>query len=196
MEELGEERAECAPGHDDGPFGAERASRSNGDRRGNGLQDRHLGLDAAAPDKDGFERLRDAVSANLGRAPSGHGADDESADHGNSDAPDSERVSGGRDEMRRKSLVVSEIRDHRDQPDQRVGDQSADGADADGRGRENQNTPIGRVVGEPIRARCAQSVAPMSTASVFLAASKRAATSFQSQTFQIASKNSVLRFWY
>ena len=44
MEELRDQRSERAAGHDDRPFGAERAARSDRDRRRQRLEQRHLRL--------------------------------------------------------------------------------------------------------------------------------------------------------
>ena len=55
MEELGEERAEGAAGHDDRAFGAERAAGADRDRRGERLQDGDPRLDPAAVEQDRLE---------------------------------------------------------------------------------------------------------------------------------------------
>ena len=44
MEDLRDDRADRAAGHDDRPFGAERPARADRDRRRERLEDRHLRL--------------------------------------------------------------------------------------------------------------------------------------------------------
>ena len=86
-EQLREQRADRAAGHDDRPFGAERAAAADRHRRRQGLQQRHLQRQLALAEQDGLDRLGDAVAADLVRPEARHQPDDQPADHGNQQAP-------------------------------------------------------------------------------------------------------------
>src|SRR5205814_2218589 len=92
VKRLREQRSEGAAGHDDGAFGSEWAARANRDRRREWLEDRHLGRHPAAPDQDGLECFRDAVTPYALAAIAGHEADDETADNRYGDRPESQVV--------------------------------------------------------------------------------------------------------
>src|SRR5262245_66561202 len=51
---------------------------------------------------------------------------------------------------RRETLIEGEIRDKRDQPNQRIGDHGAQHADDQRHPRENDNPPIPRKIRQPI----------------------------------------------
>ena len=63
MDDLPEQGPECASGHDDGSFGAERTPGSDRDRRREGLGDRRARRDPALLRQDGLHSLRDAVAS-------------------------------------------------------------------------------------------------------------------------------------
>ena len=88
MEKLREQRAERAAGHDDRAFRAERPAGSDGDRRRQRLQHRHLRLDSALAEQDRLDGFGNAVAANLLRAEARHQSDNEAADDGNEDGPE------------------------------------------------------------------------------------------------------------
>ena len=105
-EELGDHGPECAAGHDDRPFGAERSAGADGDGAGERLQDGHFGLHAAAVDQDGFEGFGDAVAADLLRAVAGHESDDQRAPHRHRYLPKAKMVAGGRDQVGRAQRPI------------------------------------------------------------------------------------------
>ena len=88
MKELRDHRSKRAAGHDDGAFGSEWSSRSDGDGGGQRLQNRHLRLHAASVDQNGFDRFRDAMPSNAVRTESRHQPDDQRAAHRNEYGPD------------------------------------------------------------------------------------------------------------
>src|SRR6185503_20108384 len=65
VEELRDQRTESAARHNNGTFRAEGTARANGDGRGNRLEHRQARLNFGATKKNGFNRLWDAVAANL-----------------------------------------------------------------------------------------------------------------------------------
>ena len=71
-EQLREQRADRAAGHDDRPFGAERSAAADRDRRGQGLQKRDLQRQLAVAEQDGLDRFGDAVAADLVRPEARH----------------------------------------------------------------------------------------------------------------------------
>ena len=87
VQQLADQRTDRAAGLDDGAFGAERSAGADGDRRRDRLQNRDLGLDAAAVDQHGFHGFGNAVAANLVGAVARHDADDDAADHRRDDHP-------------------------------------------------------------------------------------------------------------
>ena len=129
VEALGEERADRAAGHDDRAFGAERAAGADGDGGRERLEDGDFRLDPAAADQDGLDRLGDAVAANLLRAVARHQADDQAADDGHEHDPIAKAMLVRRLKNRREMLIESQIGDHSDEPDQHLGDESAEHAD-------------------------------------------------------------------
>ena len=85
-----------------------------------GFKTATFGVEPAAPDQDRLERLGNSVAADLLRAEARHETDDQAADDGHENRPDPEVMAGGRDERRGEALVVGEVRDHGDQPDERL----------------------------------------------------------------------------
>lgn len=78
------------------------------------------------------------LDANLLRAVSRHESNDEATGHGHHDCPAAERVASRRDKRPRELVIVDEIRDRADQPDEGIGDTSADSADDERHERETQ----------------------------------------------------------
>ena len=113
MKRLGEEGAERAAGHDDRTFGAERAPRTDGDRRGERLQQRHLGAHPTAPDQDCFHCLGDAVSPDFLGAVPGHEPNDQAACHRDENCGQAELVVRRRDQLRAEPVIVRQIGDER-----------------------------------------------------------------------------------
>ncbi len=87
VEELREQGAERAAGHDDRTFGAERAAGADGDGGRQRLEQSDLGLDPALTDQDGLDGFGNAVAADFFRAEIGHQADDHAADDRHDDRP-------------------------------------------------------------------------------------------------------------
>src|SRR6185295_19363330 len=81
-----------------------------------------FGLDAAAADEDRLQRLGDAMAADLLGAVARHDANHQAAYHRDQHRPEAQSVACRRHEVRGEALVVGEVGDDRDQPDQRVGD--------------------------------------------------------------------------
>jgi hypothetical protein len=77
MEQLRENRAKGATGHDDGPFRAERAACSDRDGGRDRFEQRHLRLNQTAAEENRFERFGNSVAANFFRTVSRHQPDHE-----------------------------------------------------------------------------------------------------------------------
>ena len=77
LEQLREQRADRAAGHDDRAFGAERAAAADRHRRRQRLQQRHFERQPAFAEEDGLDRFGDAVAADLVRPEPRHQADDQ-----------------------------------------------------------------------------------------------------------------------
>jgi len=116
VEKLREHRAQSPTGHDDGSLGAEWSARSDGDGCGDRLQERHLGLDAAAIQEDGLDGFGDAMAADALGAVARHQADDEGAGDRHDDLEWAEVVAGRRDQRRIPALVKEQVCHQADQP--------------------------------------------------------------------------------
>ena len=81
VKKLGDQRTESPARHDDGAFRAEGTSRADGNSCGNGLKDGQSRLNLGSAQKNGLNRLRDAVAANLVRAKPGHQPHNQPANH-------------------------------------------------------------------------------------------------------------------
>jgi hypothetical protein len=116
MQQLRKQRTDRTAGHDDRPFGAERATASDRNGRRQWFQDSHLWFDAAAVDQDGLDRFRDAVSTDALRAVARHGPDDQRAADRHQDFPGAEMVAGRRGEIGAPALEEEQIGKEPDQP--------------------------------------------------------------------------------
>ena len=129
VEELREQGTESAPGHDDGPFGPERAAGADRDGGGDRLQDRHFRGDAAVTDQGRLDRFGNAVAANRLAAVAGHQADDETAQRWGRDHPPCAWRSGHRREGSADPTEPDEIGHERDELDEAPCGQRSDGPD-------------------------------------------------------------------
>ena len=148
-EELCEQRANRATGHDDRPLGAERAAGADRDRRRDRLERSHPGLHLAPAQQDRLDRLRHAVAADLLRAEPGQQADqqaaaDRSQQHQQRVVP----AEAGRDQPGAVSGVEHRVGDQRDQPQQHPGQAGADRPDRQRQGDDGQHLAVGGEVGE------------------------------------------------
>jgi hypothetical protein len=80
------------------------AAGSDRDRRRDRFEQRDLRLDAAAVHQDGFDRFRNAVSANALRSVARHEADDQRAGDRHQHHKRPQMMTGGRDERRIDAL--------------------------------------------------------------------------------------------
>src|SRR5215472_10285914 len=105
MKELRHHRTECAAGHNDGTFRAEWASRTNGNCRRQGFQNRQFRFYRSAFQQYGFDGLRYAMSANPFRSISGHQPDDHRSHNGNENDEESESMIRRRNECSTETLI-------------------------------------------------------------------------------------------
>jgi hypothetical protein len=135
VDELGEDRAQRASGHDDRPLGAERAAGADRHRRCQRLQQRHPRLDPAAGGEDRLDRLGDAVAADLLRAEAGDETDHEpAADRREEDHEEGVMSFARGDQGGVDPVVEDEVGDQADQPQQTPGDPRAEHPDRQGEG--------------------------------------------------------------
>src|SRR4029078_4079025 len=121
MKELRNQGADRAAGHDDRTLGAERATRTNRDRRRERFQNRDSWLDAAAVDENRLNRFGDAVAPDALRPVSGHQPDDErTRNRRNQDEP-AQVVAGRRHEGRADALEEEQVGEQTDQTQEREG---------------------------------------------------------------------------
>ena len=132
MEKLRDDRSDRAAGHDDRPFGAERTTRSDRDRRRKRFQNRQPRLHFASVDQNGFERFGNSVASNALGAVARHQPDHEAARYGNQHREPAEMVSRRRHKRGTHSAVVKDVCEESDQSQQRPGDERAQKPDADG----------------------------------------------------------------
>ena len=148
MKQLREERTERAARHDDRTFRAERTAGADRDRRRDRLEDRDLRLDQAAAEQNRFERFGNAVAANFLRAVARHQPDDQRADDRHRNDPRAEMMMLQRFHLRREALEENDVGDHRDEPEQRLGDKRADDADRQRERNEQQHPRIGAEIAQ------------------------------------------------
>jgi hypothetical protein len=150
VERLREQRSEGAAGHDDRTLGTEGSSGADGYGGGERLEDGDLRLHPAPPDQDGLHRLGNPVTPDPVRPVARHQAHDQPSGHGHQSRPDAQVIRGRGDKDRCKALIVREVRDGADQPDERDGDQRANNADHGRHRREDEKARIGAEVTEPV----------------------------------------------
>src|SRR5690242_12563606 len=157
MKRLGKEGTERTARHDDRTLGAKGSARPDGNCGRQRLEDRDLRIHATAADENRLHRLGYPVAADLLRAVARHETNDEPTDHGDEDRPNAQVIVGGRDERRRQVVVVCEIGNRANQPDERVRHDRADGADNQrGEGKEQEATIGGEVTQAASRVRHAR----------------------------------------
>src|SRR5262249_18337197 len=122
MEQLRDHRAKCTAGHDDRPLRAERAARPNGNRRGDGLEDRDFWLHTAAVGQDSLDRLGNAVAGDPFRAITRHCTDNQGAANRYKNAVDAEMVPCRRDESGVPTAKIAKISEKADQAEESEGD--------------------------------------------------------------------------
>ena len=158
MEKLRNQRSDRAAGHDNRPFGAERAARTDCDRRRQRLEEGDLRLDAAPVDQDGLDGFRDAMPADALRAVPRHDADDERAGDWNEDHEWSQRVRRRSDRRHAQALVEEHVGEKADERQEGQCDPGADDADHDREGPDRQEArrrrEVGELLGDVARLRC------------------------------------------
>src|SRR5581483_11698713 len=90
MHDLSDQRTNRAASLNDRPFRAEWASSADGDGSRNGLKNRYTRLNLAAIGQHGFHGLGNAVALDLRAPVLCHDPDDDAADDGDNDHPESE----------------------------------------------------------------------------------------------------------
>src|SRR5438105_12995526 len=148
MERLAEQRAERPARHDDRPLGAERPTGPDGNGGGQRLEYGDPGGHAALPDQDRLERLRDAVTADSLEAVPRHESDDEAPDDGDQQRPETQVVASGRDEAAVDRVVIEQVGEEPDEPQQRHGEEGAIRADHLGQRDQSKATTVGVDVAE------------------------------------------------
>ncbi len=121
MKELRDHRSKRSAAHDDRAFGAERSAAANRNRGGNWLQNREARLHPAAVDENRLESLGNAVAADFFRAVACHQAHDDRTQHRNQDGPRPQRIPGRRHQHGVPAMIVEQIREQTDQPEQGPG---------------------------------------------------------------------------
>lgn len=84
---LGHQRRGGTSGHNDRPFGAEGATGSDRNRRGDRLKNGHPEIEPRAAEQNGLDRFRDSMQANLFPTIACHKADEQGASHRYADRP-------------------------------------------------------------------------------------------------------------
>jgi hypothetical protein len=148
VQELGDERAHGAAGHDDRPFGAERPAGADRNRRRQWLEQRDLRLDAAAVDENRFDRLRNAVAADPARSVAGHQADEQRAGHRDGDDPWTDVGGLRRDQGSADTLEEEQVREQPDQRQQRFREVGADDAEDEREAGDRQQARRGREIAQ------------------------------------------------
>ena len=95
VEKLRDHRTESAAGHDDGPFCAEWSAGADGDGCGERLQNRQPRMDTAAIHQNGFDRFRNAVSADALGPIARHEPDNQRSDDRHRNCVNAEMIPGG-----------------------------------------------------------------------------------------------------
>lgn len=153
MKQLSDKRAERPASHDDWTFRAEWAAGPDRDCRGDRLEQRYLRRNQAATEQDRLERFRNAVAANFLRPEARHQANDERTCDGRSDYPHTEVMMSERNQLRRKALKKDEVRDDRDNPEERLRHARADYAGRQRQCDENEHSHVGPEIAQQ-RLRC------------------------------------------
>ena len=138
VQQLADQRSHGAAGLDDGAFGAERSAGADGDGRRDRLQDRDLGLDAAAVDQHRFHGFGNAVAANLVAAVTRHDADDHAADHRSDDHPQAEMIVARAGEGEREAMEEEDVGEQPDQVVEQKGDDAREESDEGGEQRDQR----------------------------------------------------------
>jgi hypothetical protein len=149
VEELRNDRSECAARHDDRALGAERAARSDRDGARQRLEQRDARLHAAALDEDGLDGLRDAVAADAIGAVAGHQPDDDPAGDGHEHRSPPEVARRGRDHLGAPPVEVEEVREEADEPQQPERHVRREDADRDCEEGDRDDARRCREVAEP-----------------------------------------------
>ena len=128
VEGLGEERAERAARHDDRAFRTEGPPLPIEIAEERGFEDGDLRAHSAAPDQNRFHRLRYPMVSDLFRPEPRHKADQKAAGHRHEDRPRPQIIPGRRHHLRPETVVVEQIGEVPDQPDERHCYERADDA--------------------------------------------------------------------
>ena len=145
-QQLRDQRADCAAGHDDWPFRAERPAGADHHCRGERLQDCHPHIHSRPAEQDRLDRLGNAMAADFLTAVARHQPNHQRTGHRHQNRPQAERR--GREGPIRQ-VELAEIRDVGGQPDQleqrHAGRHSA-GGHHDGDQRDQQHARAGREI--------------------------------------------------
>ena len=140
--ELPEQRTESTSRRDDRAFRSEGAARADRNGRGKRFEQRHACRNAAVMDEDLFHRLGNAVTSNRLGTEAGHQADDESADNGNDDHPQAQRVFRRADLGERPTVEERHVGKESDQPHQHEGGARGRRTQADRHGAQANDAEI------------------------------------------------------
>jgi hypothetical protein len=130
VHKLREHWTKGAAGHDDRTLGAKRPARTNGDGRGKRLQKGQPGFNPAALDKNGLDRLRNAVASNTLWAIARHETYNKRAQNRHKNFKHTEPVPGRRDQPCSPALKEKEIREKANEPEQTQRHKGAERADS------------------------------------------------------------------
>ena len=148
VEELRDERAHGAAGHDDRPLGAERPAGADGDGRGERFEHRQARGHATAVHQDGFDGFGNAVAADLLRAVAGHQAHDQPAGNGHQHHQRAQVMLRRRYHREIPARVEKQVGEEANQAQQDHGAQRAEESDGDGGKRNGDDAKRGGVIAQ------------------------------------------------